>query len=143
MGLFGRLARALLLVIAFAFMGVMMARPLVFSEQSTAYASVAADNDNHRNNGGQSDDNSEERNLRGQVLELHTELTPPEALVATLGENVWARIYNDQIQRTGLQAGDHVHMQGEYNKGVFDAYEIDVTDRCCSAPQHSSENDNS
>ena len=77
------------------------------------------------------DDNNEERELRGQVIELHEDRTPPQALVATLGEDVWANLYNDQLHRSGIRQGDHVRMQGEYNKCVFDAYQVDVQDRCC------------
>ncbi len=98
-------------------------------------------NENHNNDLG-SDDNNDERRLRGQVLELHDEKSPPEALVATTGENVWARLYNDQLHRSGVRAGDYVRMQGEYNKGVFDAYEVDVQSRCCPSPNNNNSNSN-
>ena len=104
-------------------------------------------NENHNNDLG-SDDNNDERRLRGQVIELHEDRNPPEALVATTGENVRARLYNDQLHRSGVRLGDAVRMQGEYNKGVFDAYEVDVQDRCCPGPNgngnsNSNNNDNS
>ena len=92
-------------------------------------------NENHNNDLG-SDDNTEERVLKGQVLELHDDLNPPEALVATTGENVWARIYKNQVHDSGVRAGDHVKMRGEYNKGIFDAYEVDVQRRCCPGPKN-------
>jgi hypothetical protein len=46
-----------------------------------------------------------------------------------VGGNVWARIYNDQVNRSGISVGDYVHMQGEYGeKGIFDAYQVNVDD---------------
>ena len=131
---FGRLARALLLAggIATAIaLPAIAGAPLMPTSAAQgpriALAAPAAGNDN---NDDKSNDNSEERNLVGQVLELHTDLNPPEALVATLGENVWARIYNDQLKKSGVQVGDHVHMQGEFGKfNIFDAYQVDVDAR--------------
>ena len=138
---FGRWARAALIVggIALGAASWMAAPNGSPTSVQVALAGPALkdSNENHNNDLG-SDDNNDERRLRGQVLELHTEKSPPEALVATTGENVWARIYNDQVQRSGIQPGDYVRMQGEYNKGVFDAYQIDVQDRCCNF-----DNDNS
>ena len=133
---FGRWARALLLVgvIAFAAMSFAMVPGASPNAASVAFAGPAAGNDN--NEDPTSDDNNDERILRGQVLELHEDMSPPEALVATTGENVWARLYNDQLHRSGVRSGDHVTMQGEYNKGIFDAYQVDVTDRCCSGPNN-------
>jgi hypothetical protein len=89
-----------------------------------ALAAPVASNDN---NGDPTNDNSEERNLVGQVLELHTDLNPPEALIGTLGENVWARLYNDQVHRSGIAVGDYVHLQGEYGEhNIFDAYQVNI-----------------
>jgi hypothetical protein len=132
---FGRWLRAALVVSGIALgAATLMATPTVSpSGVNVALADPAFkkdNNENHNNDLG-SDDNNEERQLRGQVLELHDDMDPPEALVATTGENVWAHLYNDQLHRSGVQKGDYVRMQGEYNKGVFDAYEIDVQDRCC------------
>jgi hypothetical protein len=110
------------------------------SATSVAFAVPAADDNNDDPTG---DDNNEERELQGQVIELHEDRNPPQALVATLGEDVWANLYNDQLHRSGVRQGDHVRMQGEYNKGVFDAYEIDVQDRCCPRNGNSGDgNDN-
>ena len=55
-------------------------------------------------------------------------MNPPQALVATTGENVWANIYDDQVHRSGVEQGDYVHMRGEYNKGTFDAYQVVLGD---------------
>lgn len=79
------------------------------------------------NNDDPTNDNSDERNLEGQVLEIRTDVSPPEALVGTLGENVWARLYNDQLHNSGVQVGDYVNMQGEFGEfNIFDAYQVDV-----------------
>lgn len=136
----GRLARALLLVGGLA---ALLALPgIVASPSSTAndarvvFAAPAQGNDN---NDDRTNDNAEERILRGQVLELWDDRKPPEILVATARENVWARLYNDQLKRSGVRVGDHVRLQGEYGgtvKGVFDAYEVDVQSRCCPSPNN-------
>jgi hypothetical protein len=146
---FGRWVRAALLVGGIAVgAATWMATPGVSPtgvQVALAGPALKDSNENHNNDLG-SDDNNEERVLKGQVLELHDDLNPPEALVATTGENVWARIYKNQVHDSGVRAGDHVRMRGEYNKGVFDAYQVDVQDRCCSGPNgnsNSNANDNS
>jgi hypothetical protein len=85
------------------------------------------------NNHDLGDDNSEERNIEGQILEINEDTSPPRALVGMAGGNVWARLYNHQLERSGLNNGDYVKMQGEYSDhGIFDAYNVDVVDRCCN-----------
>lgn len=132
---FGRLARALLLTggIATALaLPSLAGAPLMPSSAGQhariALAAPAADNDSSSGSeANESNDNSDERNLEGQVLELHADLNPPEVLIGTLGENVWARIYNDQVNRSGIAVGDYVHLQGEFGEfNIFDAYEVNV-----------------
>ena len=134
---FGRLARSIAVVGIVAFAGIGLAGPRDVGMTPVALAGVSQQNDNDGNDD-PTDDDSDERILRGQVLEIWTppsgETRPPEILVATTGQNVWARVYNDQIPRTALNVGDHVRLQGEHQGGVFDAYEVDVTDRCCDSP---------
>jgi len=131
---FGRLARAMLLTGGIA---TAIALPSIagapFMPSATmdgpriALAAPAASNDN---NDDKTNDNSDERNLEGQVLELHADLNPPEVLVGTLGENVWARLYNDQLKRSGIGVGDYVHLQGEFGEhNIFDAYQVNVDER--------------
>jgi hypothetical protein len=136
---FGRWVRVALIVGGIAVgAGTWMATPGISPDGvqvALAGPALKDSNENHNNDLG-SDDNNEERLLKGQVIELHDELNPPEALVATTGENVWARLYNDQLHRSGVRPGDAVRMQGEYNKGVFDAYQVDVQDRCCPGPNN-------
>lgn len=131
---FGRFARALLLTggIATALaLPSLAGAPLLPSHSDQApRIALAAAAANNENGGDPTDDNTEERNLVGQVLELHKNMDPPEALIATTRENVWARIYKDQVNRSGMQVGDHVHLRGEYGaKGIFDAYQVDVDAR--------------
>ena len=130
---FGRIARALLLTGGLATalaLPSIAGTPLFPSDASTSARVVMAapslDNDG---NDDPSNDNSEERNIEGQVLELHKDTNPPEALIGMVGGNVWARIYNDQLNRSGIDVGDYVHMQGEYGEhGIFDAYQVNVDD---------------
>lgn len=139
---FGRWARALLLVgvIALAATGLMSVPGASPNAASVAFAGPALDNNSDNNDDPTGDDNNDERQLRGQVIEMYPDLSPPEILVATTGENVWARLYNKQLERSGVRLGDHVRLQGEYNKGIFDAYEVDVQDRCCSGPNNGNDN---
>jgi hypothetical protein len=130
----GRFARALSLTVAIATVIALpglVSTPLMPSTGDpgarVALAAPAADNDN---NDDPTNDNSEERNIEGQVIELHEDTSPPEALVGMVGGNVWARLYNDQLPRSGVRVGDYVKMQGEYAEhGIFDAYQADVVDR--------------
>jgi len=133
---YGRIARALLLAggiataIALPSIAGTPLMPANGPDQARiALAAPAFDNDN---NDDESNDNSQERNIEGQVLELHEDMSPPEALVGIVGGNVWARLYNDQLHNSGVGLGDYVKMQGEYGAhGIFDAYQVDVVDRCC------------
>jgi hypothetical protein len=131
---YGRLARALLLAGGIAtavalpsIAGTPLLPSNVANGPHVALAAPAFDNDN---NDDRTNDNSEERNIEGTVLELHEDMSPPEALVGMVGGNVWARLYNEQLKRSGVSKGDYVHMQGEYGAhGIFDAYQVDVIDR--------------
>jgi hypothetical protein len=131
---YGRIARALLLaggIAAAIALPSIAGTPLMPSngpdQARIALAAPAFDNDN---NDDRTNDNSEERNIEGQILELHEDMSPPEALVGMVGGNVWARLYNDQLHNSGVGRGDYVHMQGEYgDHGIFDAYQVNVVDR--------------
>jgi hypothetical protein len=135
---FGRLARALLLTggIATAIaLPSIAGTPLKPSSDGPSAKVVLAapalgDNDNH---GDKTNDNSEERNIEGQILDLNDKTDPPEALVGMVGGNVWARLYDHQLKKSGMGLGDYVKMKGEYSDhGKFDAYQVDVVDRCCN-----------
>lgn len=130
---FGRLARALLLTGGLATaiaLPTLVGTPLMPTANHGARVALAAPNLSNDNNDDKTNDNSEERNLVGQVLEIHADLNPPEMLVGTLGEQVWARIYNDQLKRSGARVGDYVHLKGEFGKfNIFDAYQVDVDAR--------------
>jgi hypothetical protein len=130
---FGRFARALLLIggIAIAvalpgFVGTPLTSLNADPGARIAMAAPAQDNDN---NDDPTNDNSDERNIEGSVTELDDKASPPQAFVDMVGGGVWARLYNDQLQRSGVKLGDYVHMQGEFvEHGIFDAYQVDVLD---------------
>jgi len=129
----GRLTRALLLAggVATAIaLPAIAGSPLMPSAHGSgttvAMAAPAAGNDN---NDDRTNDNSEERNIEGSVLEIRESENPPQALVGMVGGNVWARLYNNQLHNSGVGVGDYVKMQGEYSDhGIFDAYQVDVVD---------------
>lgn len=148
---FGRLARMLLLTGGIA---SVMALPgfigtpfLPANDAQSARVAMAApalqddDDDGGDGNDDPTNDNSDERNIEGQVVELWEGDTPPPGYPTTLGVNgwarigmvggdVWARIYNDQINNSGVDVGDYVELQGEYaESGIFDAYQVNVRDR--------------
>ena len=141
-----RLARSLAVVGIVTFAAVGLAGPRDASVTPVVLAGVAQNNNGNDNNDDRTNDNTDERMLRGQVIEIWMppsgENRPPEILVATIDENVWARVYNEQIQRNGLNTGDHVRLSGEYNRGIFDAYQLDVTDRCCDRPNQNGNDNN-
>ena len=130
----GQFARALLLTVGIttavalpSLVGTPLMPSTVDPGARIAMAAPAGDNDN---NDDPTNDNSDERNIEGQVLTLREDTSPPEALVGMVGGNVWARLYNDQLRNSGVGLGDYVKMQGEYAEhGIFDAYQVDVVDR--------------
>jgi hypothetical protein len=130
---YGRIARALLLAggitTAIALPSIAGTPLMPGSGPGQANVAMAAPASQNDNNDDRTNDNSDERNIEGSVLELHEDMSPPEALIGMVGGNVWARIYNDQIKRSGIGVGDYVHMQGEYgDHGIFDAYQVNVID---------------
>ena len=134
---FGQLARMLLLTggIATAMaLPAFVGTPLMpTNDGSPARVALAApmlqDDDDDDGNDDPTNDNSDERNIEGQVIKLHKDTSPPEALVGMVGGDVWARLYNEQLERSGIGVGDYVHMQGEYAEhGIFDAYQVNVID---------------
>jgi hypothetical protein len=143
---FGRLARALLLTGGLATaiaLPSLAGAPLIPSDADQgariALAAPASDNDG---NDDPTNDNSDERNIEGQIIELHAELNPPEALVGMVGGNVWARLYNNQLHNSGVGVGDYVQMQGEYGEhGIFDGYQVNVTDRWGGDNDNGNDND--
>jgi hypothetical protein len=127
---YGRLARTLLLaggITAAIAAPAITGTPLLANHQTTGSdVALAAP----ANNGDKTNDNSEERNLEGQILQIRDDVNPPQALVGQVGGNVWANIYNNQLHDSGVNQGDYVHMHGQYgDHGVFDANQVDVTDR--------------
>ena len=150
-GIFGRFTRALLIVgvIAGAIaLPTLVGTPFMpANDGSSARVALAApamqddDDDGGDGNDDPTNDNSDERNIEGQVIKLLEGDTPPEgypatpgvngwALVGMVGGDVWARIYNNQIHNSGVGVGDYVELQGEYAEhGIFDAYQVDVIDR--------------
>lgn len=90
----------------------------------------ASDSDDDHDRDVPNEDDREDRNLVGQVVELYPDLTPPVMVVAQLDGNVTAHILKtDEIAIQGVKVGDHVHLSGESEKGVFYANAIDVTER--------------
>ncbi len=132
---FWHIGRTLLLiaVVAITFSGLMSTPP--GSPVSVAMAGVAAGNDNKDKDNDKDDatnDDSEDRVLSGQVIYLYPDRNPPEMVVGVLRENISVRVLKtDEIALNGVKVGDHVTLQGEYNRGVFETTHIDVDDRCC------------
>jgi hypothetical protein len=153
--IFGRLTRALLVVGviagAIALPAVVGTPFMPVYDGSSARVALAApalqDDDDDDGNDDPTNDNSDERNIEGQVIWLHEGPTPPadaaiehcggvvsggdgSARVGMVGGDVCARIYNNQIHNSGIRVDDYVEMQGEYvEHGIFDAYQINVRDR--------------
>jgi hypothetical protein len=138
---FWRMGQTLLLVAVIAIVSAGLTSASSSAPVPVALASVAADNGNENNDDATNDD-SEDRILRGQVVELYPNLNPPEMLVAQVGGNIWVRVLKtDEIARNAVKVGDHVRLQGEYNRGIFETTEIEVTDRCCSRPNDNNDDD--
>ena len=133
---YGRLARAILLaggITAAVALPAIAGTPLLPSQRdASSHIALAAPAANNDNNDDRTNDNSEERNIEGTVTDIKSDQDPPLAFVGMVGGGVWARLYKDQLHNSGVGVGDYVKMQGEYSDhGVFDAYQVDVVDRCC------------
>ena len=89
---------------------------------------IDKDNDHRQNNS--NEDDREDRNLEGQVIELYPDRNPPEMVAAQLGGNVTAQtLKTDEIALQCVKVGDYVHLSGQYDKGVFYSDAVDVTER--------------
>ncbi|HZO31095.1 MAG TPA: hypothetical protein VFH48_34440 [Chloroflexota bacterium] len=137
---FWRIGRTLSLamVLAIGFTAVPVVTSIV-----PAPVALASDSDrDDKDSDDDQDEDREDRNLEGQVIELNPDLNPPEMVVAQLGGNVTARILKtDEIAIWGVKVGDYVHLQGEYDRGVFDANELTVTERWGSEPSDEVDDD--
>ena len=99
-------------------------------KRSFVPVALASDKDDNHHKNNSNEDDREDRNLEGQVIELYPDRNPPEMVVAQLGGNVTAQILKtDEIALQGVKVGDYVHLSGEYDKGVFYSDAIDVTER--------------
>jgi hypothetical protein len=117
-----------------------MALPVATSSTPVPVALASDDNDNRHSTA--SEDDGEERNLEGQVIELYSDREPPEMVVAQLGGDITARVLKtDEIAIWGVQVGDYVHLQGEYDGGVFNANSLDVTERFGAADNDGGDDD--
>lgn len=126
---FGRFARALLLTggIATVLALPSLAGAPLMPANSVDNARVALAAPASDNNDDETNDNGEERNIEGQVLQIRTDVNPPLVLIGLLGEDVWARLYNDQLNQSGIAVGEYVYLQGEFSEfNIFDAYQVDV-----------------
>jgi hypothetical protein len=130
----GQIARAILLaggITAAVALPAIAGTPLLpSSADASARIALAApafgDNDN---NGDRTNDDSQERNIEGSIVQIDQSTNPPQVFVGMVGGGVWARIYDNQLHNSGAAVGDYVKMQGEYAEhGIFDAYHIDVVD---------------
>src|SRR4051794_8450104 len=90
---YGRLTRAILLaggITAAVALPAITGTPLLPSQRdASSHIALAAPAANNDNNDDRTNDNSEERNIEGQVLDLKENQDPPQALVGMVGGNVW------------------------------------------------------
>lgn len=120
-----RLGQTLLLVAAIA---VALAGLTAMPSAPTALAGVAyGDNDND----GDTNEDDEDRFLRGQVIAINEGLNPPELTVANVDGDVRVILYKtDEIARNGVQVGDYVRLDGAKESTLlFFATNIDVTEK--------------
>ncbi len=153
-----RLAQALVLTGLIVGAATGLAAPVTPSLYPTALASVAAyhdDNDNDDGDNGDNGDNDndnddndnddEARVLRGQVVSpapgvlpaIDRNLNPPVMFVANIDGIVTVPVLDPpDLDASGVQPGDHVRLDGrKITEFLFEATDIEVTERCCPAPQ--------
>ena len=124
-----RLAQALLLGAALVAV-VANTGPVAVGDTPIVHAGVAQANDNDdRRNAGNDDD--EDHNLNGQVLEINTLKDPPELILATTDGEVLVRVFKtDEIAMNGVGLGDHIAAKGEkVHEQLFEATELSVAER--------------
>ncbi len=100
-----------------------------------ALASVAAQNDN---------DDDDANVLEGQVVSpapgtlpaIDRSKQPPVMFVANIDGVVTVLVYEAaDLDTSAAQPGDHVGIDGQkVNELLFEATDIEVTERCCPAP---------
>jgi hypothetical protein len=92
--------------------------------------------DNDSKNLGNDDD--EDHVAQGQVLEINTLKDPPEMQLAGIDGVMLIRVLKtDEIVRNSVHLGDHVRLLGEkIHEQLFEATQIEVTNRCCGAPDN-------
>ena len=138
-----------LLALSGALVLAAVAPPSVDPLSSTPVA-FAGDEDDDDDDDDDEDAEAQGRVLNGQVLGIYRpnqgwakapgvtfdETTPPNMValrVARVGnEIVPAIMYNpNEINEWGLNLGDHVSLDGEFQGGTFYANNMEVDDRCC------------
>jgi hypothetical protein len=148
-----RLGRLLLLIAALAVGTAGLAGSWSSSDTSVALASVAADqNDNDEDQNNDNDDEAN-RELEGQVVSpgggfpgINRDARPdlgrpyPEMYVANVDGIVVVRVVRpEQLDISGVREGDHVSVDGvKINAFLFDAYNIEVTERGGGPPARDS-----
>ena len=123
-----RIGRTLPLAAAFAI--GLTALPVVTSVAPAPVAFARDSDRDDKDRDREQEDDREDRNLDGQVIELYPDRNPPEMVVAQLGGDITVRMLKtDEIAIWGVNVGDYVQLSGEYDRGVFDANELTVTER--------------
>ena len=123
-----RLAQALLLGAALVAV-IATTGPVAVGDTPIVHAGVAQSNDNDdRRDRGNDDD--EDHNLNGQVLEINTLKDPPELILATTDGAVVVRVFKtDEIALNGVGLGDHITAKGEkIHEQLFEATELSVAE---------------
>ena len=123
-----RLGQALVLGAALA-ITVATTGPIAVTDTPVAFAGVSQANDND-DSGNQGNDDDEDHNLNGQVLQINTLKDPPELVLASTDGDVLVRVFKtDEIALNGIGLGDHITARGEkVHEQLFEAQELSVAE---------------
>jgi hypothetical protein len=100
-------------------------------------------NNNVGDGEGGADDNDEEHDTTGQVLEILPQEVPPQIIIANHDGSVTVKLMKAKlIEDSGVGVGDHVRVTGEkINELLFEATVINIRTRCCGEPKSDNDQD--
>ncbi|MFN0071545.1 MAG: hypothetical protein ACKVVP_08680 [Chloroflexota bacterium] len=103
-------------------------------------------NNNVGDGEGGRDDNDEEHDTTGQVMEIRTEAVPQEIIIANGDGKVTVKLMKAKlIEQSDVHLGDHVRVTGEkVHEFLFEATQINIRVRCCgeAVSDNDSDSDN-
>lgn len=100
-------------------------------------------NNNVGDGEGSRDDNDEEHDNRGQVIEILADVNPQQIIITNEDGRVTVMLMKTKLLETsGVGIGDHIRVVGEkVHEQLFEATEVNIRTRCCGEPVSDNDDD--